>query len=601
MCAAGALSGLLTLLAFPPVGLWVVAFVAPLPLVWAAGAVRGGRWGMALAATLGAAPVWAWQEQWVFSISATGGPLLVLCLSLYAGAFVWIASWVRDRLGAPVWLIGPVVWAGLEMLRGEVLWHGYPWLLAGHPIIESAWLARAGSVVGAYGVSLLTVAAGMMGFGLLASRGRGRVLAGVMLLVVCGGWVFLSARRWVPTEGVLRVAVVQTNVPQGVKLGWPPQDRMRDLDRMLELSRAACEAEPRPDVVVWPETMFPGGALDANSLNEVREFERLSRPLWSTAPGVVWPELRYICWWGELGIDAPRPVPGPIESSGRLWMPESVTADSLFAMQMYSGVPFLIGAEGTDGLTLGVNEATNQIEYRDDGWFNSSYLIEGGRVVGQRYDKMQLTPFGEVMPYISSWPWLEQKLLTIGVGAGGMSFNLDAGHRPVTHVLRAGSGLVRVATPICFEGIMPGVCRRLAYSGGERQADVLIQLTNEGWFGVFDAAREQHLQILRWRAVELGTSVVRAANTGVSAVIGPDGRVLARGVEGGDARVDGVLWGDAPLATRRTAYARIGDAVGWGNLAATGGMLVAGVAVGRRRKGRRQSRERDGADEGGGR
>lgn len=263
-------------------------------------------------------------------------------------------------------------------------------------------------------------------------------------------------------------------------------------------------------------------------------------------------------------------------------MYQSVAADSLFAMQEHFGVPFLVGAEGTDGLALPIDEATGRVTYHDDGMFNSSYLLDNGRMVGERYDKMQLTPFGEVMPYISAWPWLEEQLLRIGLGAEGMAFELDAGSRPVTHVLQTESGLVRVATPICFEGIMSATCRRLAYSGGERQADVLIQLTNEGWFGGFDGAREQHLQIVRWRAVELGTSVVRAANTGISAVIGPDGRVLEHGVLGGDWRVDGVMWGQAPLANRETAYARIGDAVGWASLAGLGLVVIASVAAGLR-------------------
>lgn len=598
VCAASALSGVLTMLAFPPFGVWFLAFVAPLPLVWAAGHVRGGRFGALIAATLGMAPAWAWEQQWVFGVSAVGAPLMVLHLALYAGVFVWVLSWASERLRAPVWLLGPVVWAGLEMLRGVVLWEGYPWLLAGHPVIGSVWLARAAGVIGAFGVSFLTVAVGMSAYGVVVSRGRWRAAGAVLLAGVCAVWVVLSSRPPVATEGVLRVAVVQTNVAQSVKLGWPANERMRDLDRMLELSREACEAETAPELVVWPETMFPGGALDADSLNEVRAAEREVGPWWSTEGDAAWPVLRYICTRGDLGVDPAQAVRGPLESRGRLWMYQSVAADSLFAMQEHFGAPFLVGAEGTDGLSLPVSASTGRIEYHDEGMFNSSYLLDGGRVVGERYDKMQLTPFGEVMPYISSWPWLERQLLRIGVGAEGMAFELTAGSRPVTHVVQTASGLVRVATPICFEGIMSGVCRRLAYSGGERQADVLIQLTNEGWFGGFDGAREQHLQIVRWRAVELGTSVVRAANTGVSAVIGPDGRVLVRGVGAGDWRVDGVLWGEAPLATGGTVYARFGDVVGWANLAGLGAILLAGMVIGRRGHQRRGAPAAD--EEGGG-
>ena len=593
VCAASAASGALSILAFPPVGWWVLAFVAPLPLLWAAGLVRGRRLGAAVAAGFGMAPVWAWQSQWAFGVSAGGALPMVAYLAAYSGAFVWIVSWAAGRLRAPAWLLGPVVWAGLEVLRGEVLWHGYPWLLAGHPLIESAWLSRAGSVVGAYGVSFLALALGMAAFGLVASRGRWRAIAAAMLLGIAGVWAVLSARPWVPTEGVLRVAVVQTNVPQGVKLGWPPAERMRDLDRMLELSVRAFRTEPKPDLIVWPETMFPGAALDPDSLNQ----EAAANLVWSTDTDTAWPVLRYVVSLGPDGFDAPVSVSGPIEQANQLVMPTMVAADSLLTLQRQMGVPFLVGAEGIDGLELTVDEQTGAVTERHDARFNSSYLLTDGRMTGERYDKMHLTPFGEVMPYISAWPWLERVLLRVGVGAAGMSFDLDAGTKPVTHLVRSDSGLVRVATPICFEGIMPAVCRRLAFSGGQRRADVLIQLTNEGWFGDFDAAREQHLQILRWRALELGTPVVRAANTGISAAIGPDGRVFRRGVHGADTRADGVLWAEAPIATGTTPYAAAGDVLGWASLLGLGGILVAGLLVGP--GGRRQSRGGKATDEGG--
>jgi len=140
VCAASAVSSSLTLLAFPPVGWWVLAFVAPMPLLWAASRVVGARGrarlGMAVAATLGMAPMWAWQQQWVFGVSALGAVLLVIYLAMYGGAFVLMASWVGFRLRWPVWVAGPVLWAGLEWFRGAVMFDGYPWLMAGHPLIE---------------------------------------------------------------------------------------------------------------------------------------------------------------------------------------------------------------------------------------------------------------------------------------------------------------------------------------------------------------------------------------------------------------------------------------------------------------------------------
>jgi len=135
-----------------------------------------------------------------------------------------------------------------------------------------------------------------------------------------------------------------------------------------------------------------------------------------------------------------------------------------------------------------------------------------------------------------------------------------------------------IATPICFEATKPALCRWLVRQAGSAP-HILINLTNDGWFGAFDAARWQHMQISRWRAVELDTPVVRAANTGVSAAIDARGRVLKAGVDGMDRRtqVDGVLTTDILLDGSPTIYARSGDVLGWSSLVATGLLLIAHV------------------------
>src|SRR5690606_20631962 len=146
----------------------------------------------------------------------------------------------------------------------------------------------------------------------------------------------MSSRPLLRADGALRVAVVQTNVPQDVKLGWPGPARMRDLDRMLELSREAVEGGARPELVVWPETMFPGAALDADSLNE----ERAAGLSWTPGSDETWPVFRFLVTRGPDGIEPPAPVSGPFEARGKLMMPTTVASDSLLAWQERLGVPF---------------------------------------------------------------------------------------------------------------------------------------------------------------------------------------------------------------------------------------------------------------------
>ena len=196
---------------------------------------------------------------------------------------------------------------------------------------------------------------------------------------------------------------------------------------------------------------------------------------------------------------------------------------------------------------------TEEIKWRGDARYNSALLLDDDGVRA-RYDKLFLTPFGEVMPYISAWPWLEQQLLKLG--AHGMRFDLDAGKGPVRFAVSPG---VRVVTPICFEATMPSICRKLVFEDGERQAEVMINMTNDGWFGNSDAGRQLHLLAARWRCVELATPMARSANTGISCLILPDGVVQNRM----PVRERGYLVVEAPLGNEVPLFARVGHLVPW--------------------------------------
>jgi apolipoprotein N-acyltransferase len=102
---------------------------------------------------------------------------------------------------------------------------------------------------------------------------------------------------------------------------------------------------------------------------------------------------------------------------------------------------------------------------------------------------------------------------------------------------------------ICYEAIFPGYVA----VGGDRPGWI-VNLTNDGWFGI-STGPYQHLQQARLRAIEQGLPLVRAANTGISAVIDPFGRFVARLGLG----VEGVLDSGLPSSIAPTIYARSGD------------------------------------------
>jgi apolipoprotein N-acyltransferase len=214
----------------------------------------------------------------------------------------------------------------------------------------------------------------------------------------------------------------------------------------------------------------------------------------------------------------------------------------------------VIGAIGYDNVRF--DTSTKPLTVTDDGQFNSAFLLKGGEVAA-RYDKVQLTPFGEIMPYIHHWPWLQQRLLDFG--AGGMSFNLSPGRKPLRLELEVGGQRVAVGTPICFEVTDSGV-NRDQLRAGEPIPSLLLNITNDGWFGNFEGGRRQHMEIARWRAVELGVPMVRAANTGISSAFDHRGRPIKIGVDtGGEAHVDGVMTVEVRPTRPMTPYFRIGN------------------------------------------
>jgi apolipoprotein N-acyltransferase len=172
--------------------------------------------------------------------------------------------------------------------------------------------------------------------------------------------------------------------------------------------------------------------------------------------------------------------------------------------------------------------------------YNSIYAIDHDGSVLSIYDKLHLVPFGEFLPFQD---WME-KLGFVQLTKVQGGFIPGTGRRAM-EIPNAPSALPL----ICYEAIFPDeVAAR-----GDRPGWI-INLTNDGWFGI-STGPYQHLQQARLRTIEQGLPVVRAANTGISAVIDPMGRIVARLGLG----VEGVLDSGLPAAIAPTVYARSGD------------------------------------------
>lgn len=184
----------------------------------------------------------------------------------------------------------------------------------------------------------------------------------------------------------------------------------------------------------------------------------------------------------------------------------------------------------------------------DDRFYNSAYLLDPSGKITDRYDKIHLVPFGEYVPWKPILGFLEPYAYALGVS------DFSAGRE--FRVFKLGGPGPRFSVLICFEDIFPELARQFVNRG----ADFLAVITNDAWFGK-SSAPYQHLQASIFRAIENGVSVVRAANTGVSAFITPLGEVAARvkNQEGKDTFIMGgitypVTWDKIPTLYRQGGW-----------------------------------------------
>ncbi len=184
--------------------------------------------------------------------------------------------------------------------------------------------------------------------------------------------------------------------------------------------------------------------------------------------------------------------------------------------------------------------------------WNSAYLVSNGETAG-RYDKIRLVPFGEYVPMREMLFFAEKLVRAVG------DFQFGENDRPL-------KGKFNYGPAICYEVVYPQITRTQVLNG----ADVLVTITNDGWFGG-TAAPRQHLNMARLRAVEGDRYLLRAATTGISALVDPTGRI----VQSLDENLKGTLMvGFSPRQTV-TPYVRFGD---WSAVACVL-FLIAGVAL----------------------
>ena len=376
-------------------------------------------------------------------------------------------------------------------------------------------------------------------------RLRHAVLAVAGLMIVVMGYGLFRMQQQTSRPGPT-VMVVQCNYPQsntGEK-GAPIDEIVLFHLRTTQAALAQCDRRGQHvDLVIWSETMMP-------PLNEA------SRTFWRGLGGTL--------------ID---------QTSQRI--------SDLAASYRTS---FLVGSTFCDDWQWVAGSDTPQPQDRR----NSAYMYGPTGVMSpERYDKIQLLPFGEFVPYRNSIPWLYRMLLSLGpadlkayqLNAGAADaltvFHLD-GAKMASPGVSAGAVQTqawRFVVPICFEDSVAPLVDDLLWGAQGKRADYLVNIINDGWFS--PSERAQHLQNGIFRCIEHRLPAARSVNTGISGFVDSTGRVsdtLAPGTEGWSVK-------QLQLDDRTTFYSRVGDA--FARLCALVSVGIVGYGIGLAMKNRR--------------
>lgn len=467
----------------PPIGLGWLAWVALVPFVLVCSPKANPKT-LAVLAYLVSLGYWLGSLYWMVPVTWSGWLAFCLYTALLWPILVYGVRFCRIKK-IPLFIVVPILVVGAERLQGVFL-GGFYWRHLSHSQYANISLIQIADIFGAAGVSfLVAMVNGFLAELIIAVR-RGTVFKLGFLLktvVVCGAvagtlvygqWRISQTDKFV--EAGPMVASVQSNVPQSVKESHQAEEAI--FNELMENSKASTAAGA--ELVVWPETMVQA-ILDKG----------------------VWPFL--------------------------VSTENSKLFDKALGEHAKNTAYLLVGAPG------------GRIGRRDDAniyldRYNSAFFYKpDGTQAAEKYNKIHLVPFGEVVPFKKSFPWLYNLLMkftpydydyTLAYGTEYTVFRMAGAKGPETTAYK-------FAVMICYEGTVPAIARKFALDDwGRKRVDWLVNISNDGWFVRFKNSKvlpstelAQHAAICAFRAVENRIAVLRSVNTGISCLIDTLGHV----------------------------------------------------------------------------
>jgi apolipoprotein N-acyltransferase len=486
--------------ALPPIGLAPLAFFAPATFLLLCLPTRSSInlrmvfwWGLLqwmVTFHFIRLPHWA---GWI------GWPVLAGYFAFYNVLLVAVSRRLIGRANWPPVLVIPLVWVSLELLRCT-LFTGFPMGLLGHSLYRFPFWIQTADIAGELTVSFLIALVGCSVAVVFLSRAKGwqnAWLATLTLLASLGSLIGYGFARYnnfeiaATDEPSVRVALVQgaRDVQFGLSAEESQQQEIASFRTHQSLTMRARAAQA--DLVVWAESMFP--------MTDILPYDTLKyQALWEQEESS-----------SEVSQGS-RPSPGQLEEIQRelpFQVRETTGTGPQGVYPYQTSVPMVVGMRSFEPV--------------QDADYNAAIFFDPNAQVAGRYFKTHLVPFGEYLPLGDVFPWFYQ-------------------FAPMRRGLTPGSGVtvfevkdLRLIPSICYESVVGRVIRRYltddsgkeTISPGRSQCDALLNISNDGWFWG-SSALDLHLASNVFRAVENRTPHLVVCNTGISAEIAANGRIV---------------------------------------------------------------------------
>ncbi len=419
--------------------------------------------------------------------------LLSFYLALYIAFFALIVANFKNNRLSPFW--GASIWVALEYARSYIM-TGLPWCLLGYSQYSRLPLIQISDIAGVYGISFVIV---LVNFSIynIASLTIKKKFLGFNTGYDSGSTDYDHNKQ---NGHVLRIIGIET-ILTSLLIGFILLYGYNNLKEKADSNSKGKELR----AVIVQGNIDQSLKWDSDFQEETLSiYKKLSLESADFKPQlIIWPETALPYFFQDTSH----------LSKAVFEVAKITNANILFGSPAY--------AKDKDSIF----------------YYNRAYMISKSRVFDY-YDKVHLVPFGEYVPLKKYIPFVHRLVPAAG------DFSTGKKIKPIH------SPSLKIGALICFETIFPDISRKFAAQG----AELLVNLTNDAWFGR-TSAPYQHLSMAVFRCVENSLPMARAANTGISAFIHANGKI----VDKSELFAREILQKKIKLTHKKTFYSQLGN------------------------------------------